>query len=375
MPDTSFRRFFFGLLWVASLCQGQRTPTISYVTPPLSTKIGGTIEMDCSVLYASEYPTLWVKLPSRCKADRSSYSLRTQASDDCTPIPLSSGSALIVRDNRFSMRYDTASSTYTLQIKDVQRPDEGTYQCQIIVAINNKVTKHVRLDVSQPPVIADNSTRSIVVQEGQEAKLICHASGSPTPSVSWRRQNNAILPTGGIQYRGNILTINSVKKEDRGTYYCVADNKIGKLAQRNVAVEVEFPPSVQGGGEIEQAMGYSVQMDCHVEAYPRPTITWIHQGIQLSTNQIYAVDNGYVNAEDFTETSVRVKRLGPRQLGKYLCRAQNKLGSFEREFVIHESYEPNCVVGLCDTFSSGCSEFKSLFRMLTTLSIILMAVL
>ena len=57
------------------------------------------------------------------------------------------------------MRYDTASSTYTLQIKDVQRSDEATYQCQIIVAINNKVTKHVALTVSQPPVIADNSTR------------------------------------------------------------------------------------------------------------------------------------------------------------------------------------------------------------------------
>ena len=68
--------------------------------------------------------------------------------------------------------------------------------------------------------------------------------GSPTPSVSWRRQNNAILPTGGIQYRGNVLTINSVKKEDRGTYYCVADNNIGKPAQRAVSVEIEFAPTV-----------------------------------------------------------------------------------------------------------------------------------
>ena len=41
--------------------------------------------------------------------------------------------------------------------------------------------------------------RAVVVQDGEEAKLICHASGSPLPSVSWRRQNNAILPTGGIQ--------------------------------------------------------------------------------------------------------------------------------------------------------------------------------
>ena len=48
-----------------------------------------------------------------------------------------------------------------------------------------------------------------------------------------------------FQYRGNVLKIHSVKKEDRGTYYCVADNGIGKPAQRNVAVEVEFPPTVE----------------------------------------------------------------------------------------------------------------------------------
>ena len=66
------------------------------------------------------------------------------------------------------MRYDTASSTYTLQIKDVQRTDEATYQCQIIVGTQgfNKVTKHLTISVSQPPVISDNSTRSVVAQVG-----------------------------------------------------------------------------------------------------------------------------------------------------------------------------------------------------------------
>ncbi len=86
---------------VVDLGNAQRTPTISYVTPPIVTKIGGTIEMDCSVLYATEYPILWVKLPSHCSVDRANYDIRSQISDSCTPVPLSSGSALIVRDNRF----------------------------------------------------------------------------------------------------------------------------------------------------------------------------------------------------------------------------------------------------------------------------------
>ena len=83
-----------------SAATAQRTPTISYISRPITTKIGGTIEMDCSVLYATEYPTLWVKLPQNCGGERS-QDYRSQVTTSCTPIPLSSGSALIVRDNRF----------------------------------------------------------------------------------------------------------------------------------------------------------------------------------------------------------------------------------------------------------------------------------
>ena len=73
-----------------------------------------------------------------------------------------SNSILLIKFSRFAMRYDTASATYTLQLKDVQRSDEGRYECQIIVALNNKVTKSLYLKVLEPPVINDNSTRRFV---------------------------------------------------------------------------------------------------------------------------------------------------------------------------------------------------------------------
>ena len=64
--------------------QGQRTPTISYVTPNISTTRSSTIDMDCSVLWATEYPILWMKID-----------------EDGKPIPLASGSSLIIRDHRY----------------------------------------------------------------------------------------------------------------------------------------------------------------------------------------------------------------------------------------------------------------------------------
>ena len=96
------------LLWsaICGVTSGQRTPTISYITPPITSKIGGTIEMDCSVLYAAEYPVLWVKLPpqtcdNQVRGDVLTGDFRKAISHVCTPIPLSSNSALILRDNRF----------------------------------------------------------------------------------------------------------------------------------------------------------------------------------------------------------------------------------------------------------------------------------
>ena len=76
---------------------------------------------------------------------------------------------------------------------------------------------------------------------------------------------------------------------------------------------------------------FSVELGCQIEAFPRPTITWISpKKNQLTTNLNYVVDNGYQTADDRTETTVRIKRLGRQHLGKYICRAQNKLGTKEQ---------------------------------------------
>lgn len=80
----------------------QRTPTISYISQEQIKDIGGTVELECSVQYAEEYPVLWMRID------------RSRQSDG---LPISTGSALIIRDSRFSLRYDTASSTYTLQVR------------------------------------------------------------------------------------------------------------------------------------------------------------------------------------------------------------------------------------------------------------------
>nr|CAD7601727.1 unnamed protein product [Timema genevievae] len=356
----------------------QRTPTISYISQEQIKDIGGVVELECSVQYAQDYPVLWMKV------DRNRIT---------EPLPISTGSSLIIRDSRFALRYDTASSTYTLQqkhvlklgdggggnetfvifagvrgrsrkgaafaervvsvalslsqadevlIKDIQETDAGYYQCQVIIALNNKISAEVDLQVRRPPIISDNSTRSLVVSEGQSVKLDCYAGGYPPPRVSWRRENNAILPTGGSIYRGNTLKISSISKDDRGTYYCVAENGVGKGARRNIAVEVEFAPVITAPRpRLGQALRYDMDLECHVEAYPPPAIVWIKDDVQLSNNQHYSISL-FSTADEFVDTTIRIITIEKRQYGKYICKAANKLGSDEAEVDLFESIIPVC---------------------------------
>lgn len=41
---------------------GQQQPTISYVSQSKTVNVGDTVDLDCSVQYAYNYPVLWVKV-------------------------------------------------------------------------------------------------------------------------------------------------------------------------------------------------------------------------------------------------------------------------------------------------------------------------
>ena len=125
------------------------------------------------------------------------------------------------------------------------------------------------------------------------------------------------------------MKIPSVRKEDRGTYYCVAENGVGRGARRNINVEVEFSPVISAPRpRLGQALQYDMDLDCHVEAYPPPAISWLKDDVQLSNNQHYSISH-FATADEYTDTTIRVITIEKKQYGKYICRAANKLGTAE----------------------------------------------
>uniref|UniRef100_A0A1Q3FP08 Putative lachesin n=1 Tax=Culex tarsalis TaxID=7177 RepID=A0A1Q3FP08_CULTA len=342
-----------GVLWPL-VVMAQRTPSISYITQEQIKDIGGTVEMECSVQYAKEYSVHWIKTGR----DRSDV------------VFLSTGSALVLKDSRFALRFDPSSSSYILQIKDIQETDAGIYQCQVVLSVTNKITADVELQVRRPPIISDNSTQSLVASEGEAVMMECYASGYPPPQITWRRENNAILPTGGAIYTGNVMKINSVRKEDRGTYYCVADNGVSKGDRRNINLEVEFAPVITvPRPRLGQALQYDMDLECHVEAYPSPAIVWIKDGVYLSNNQHYSISL-FATADEFTDSTLRVITVEKRQYGEYTCQATNKLGQNEAKVELYESVIPVCPPA-CTTYyggDAGAISVSTLLLLVTALA-------
>ncbi|XP_055952989.1 lachesin-like [Argiope bruennichi] len=337
---------------------GQQNPSISYITKEQYANIGDTIDLHCSVHYASQFPVLWVKID-----DKGHTSI------------ISSGSSQIIPDQRYSIRHDEASSTYTLQITKVQKVDTGLYQCQVIIGSTSKLTEDSWVYVRIPPVILDNSTQTVQTTSGAKVFLQCYAIGYPEPKVSWRRENNDILPTGGVVYRGNILAIHNISKHDRGTYYCIADNGVGKGARRHVGVEVEFAPVVYiPKARYRQALGYDMDLYCQVEAYPEPSILWLKDQHQIFDNQREHFITTFSSESGFLETKLRVAEIEEDDYGVYTCKAINKLGHDQKYITLEESYQIECppVCGLTGTSSNFHSHSILMISCSLTFSVIFM---
>lgn len=320
----------------------QQNPSIVQITPGQKVDVDDTVDLSCSVQYKSNYPVIWTKL-----AD----------SQNSSPIFISRDAALTVFDNRYSIRHDDSSSTYTLQVSKIQDTDTGTYQCQVITSATSQITADTFISVRIAPVISDDSSRGLTISVGDPFTLTCNATGSPTPKILWRRENNGLLPTGGVVSKGNTISVYNATKDDRGIYYCIAENNVGKGARRSIGVEIEFPPQVDlVKSKYQQAVGYPIELHCSVEASPKADISWLKAGYQLNDDSNFYQISFVASSHGFVQSTLRIKSVDSRDYGIYVCRAINKLGDRQQSMMLEQSYDPVCPPACPD------GEYLSLVR-------------
>jgi neuronal growth regulator 1 len=165
---------------------------------------------------------------------------------------------------------------------------------------------------------------------------------------------------GGNTYNGNIIKFHSVHKEDRGTYYCLANNGVGKGDRRNINLEIEFSPVITTPRQkVGQAVNHDQDLECHVEAYPPPQITWTKESRILTNDKHYKISN-FNTADEFTDSTLRVITVEAYQYGEYQCTAVNKLGQDQARVELYETKQPVCPPSCGQISSANCHQHSFL---------------
>ena len=81
------------------------------------------------------------------------------------------------------------------------------------------------------------------VAVGDTAILECRGpKGSPEPRIKWKKGNEMIHPHGRLQIQENgNLVIQDARKDDSGTYICVAQNIAGEKESSPARLAVKGP--------------------------------------------------------------------------------------------------------------------------------------
>ncbi|KHJ85812.1 immunoglobulin I-set domain protein [Oesophagostomum dentatum] len=120
-----------------------------------------------------------------------------------------------------------------LLLLDVSTSDGAEYQC---VVRNRFAAEHsIRsvLKVFQVPVFS-NEPDDMSLLVGQNAKIMCAATGIPPPVIKWSKDGGAAFPAA-LQHRlfvrpnDDHLYVVNVTIEDQGVYTCHAVNEAGSI--------------------------------------------------------------------------------------------------------------------------------------------------
>ncbi|CAF4836617.1 unnamed protein product, partial [Rotaria sp. Silwood1] len=259
-------------------CQQSSVQIQKIEADPPNPNVGESLKIRCFLINVdpfAQYPTqlLW--------------SIRRFSQDRDFRILAFGGSVRDTLSGRVSARKES-EEVYEIVFRPVQESDSGVVRCEL-ANTEAQVRLERTINVLVPPSIS-YITADVSVRAGDPITLECRAQGNPPPLLMWIRQGQE-YPTS---YSG-IYRIDSVSKDDRGLYKCVAEQQTGKklTAENYVNIFVDFDPTVicdQIVVEQVPNINADAEITCLGEAYPMNVLKW--EFSQGNTNVRRAITSG-----------------------------------------------------------------------------------
>nr|KAF6332082.1 protein tyrosine phosphatase receptor type D [Pipistrellus kuhlii] len=267
-----------------------------------------------------------------------------QASGDPRPKIVWNKKGKKVSNQRFEViEFDDGSGS-VLRIQPLRTPrDEAIYEC---VASNNvgEISVSTKLTVLREDQIPrgfptiDMGPQLKVVERTRTATMLCAASGTPDPEITWFKDflpvdtsnNNGRIKQlrsesiGGTPIRG-ALQIEQSEESDQGKYECVATNSAGtrysapaNLYVRELREVRRVPPRFSIPPTNHEIMpGGSVNITCVAVGSPMPYVKWMLGAEDLTPEDDMPIGRNVLELNDV------------RQSANYTCVAMSTLGVIE----------------------------------------------
>ncbi|XP_061720684.1 igLON family member 5-like isoform X1 [Cydia pomonella] len=243
-------------LWYASLEARRRQPVLNASREDVLAQLGATAFLHCPVRHLGERGISWVR--------RRDWHI------------ISSGLFMYTNDERFQVLHSEGSDDWTLQIKFVQKRDNGTYECQVSTA-QGPLSRLVALHVLVPEAFILGADEHHV-DAGSTISLVC-----------------------------------IIEKVHSG---CRRQGAQSRLIVMHVLLSEAFIRLVDAGSTIS--------LLCIIEKSPVPPqyVFWYHNERMIN----YDASRGVAVATApgaRTQSALTIRDAAPRHSGNYSCRAPN----------------------------------------------------
>ncbi|XP_039547927.1 protein tyrosine phosphatase receptor type Db isoform X3 [Pimephales promelas] len=272
-----------------------------------------------------------------------------QATGDPQPKITWSRKGKKVTNQRFEVIEFEDGSGSVLRVQPLRTPrDEAIYEC---VASNDRgeISASTRLSVLREDQLPtgfpniDMGPQLKVVERSRTATMLCAASGTPDPEITWFKD---FLPIdththGRIkQLRSEsfgALQIDQSEETDQGKYECVATNSEGtrystpaNLYVRELRDVRRIPPRFSVPPmDYEIMPGGSVNISCQAVGVPMPYVKWMLGAEDLTPEDDMPIGRNVLELTDV------------RQSANYTCVAMSTLGVIETVAQITVKALPN----------------------------------
>lgn len=199
-----------------------------------------------------------------------------------------------------------------LQIDGARLEDAGKYKC-VAQNILGREEKEISLIVQSSPKIS-LVYGPVYVEKGKNITLpVCRVTGYPPSVIQWIKIHGSLVQERAA-INGGQLSIQTVEKNDSGSYKCLASNKLGQDSGVTHLIVVELPRFV-----VRPPSQYSVKtttnltVHCKATGDPQPRVTWIKTDGELPVTRSSTNSNGTLKLWN-------VKR---EDSGFYICEASS----------------------------------------------------